>query len=431
MASTAVGIQRYMKLFAWLPAALHPRMERVLVLCFGVGSTASAVTDLPEVRAIDVVDVSRDILEMSEVVFPNPAHHPLRDPRVTTHVEDARFFLQATRERYDLITGEPPPPKIAGVASLYTREYFELVRSRLNPGGLATYWLPGYLLLQSETLAIIRAFCDAFEDCSLWSGLNREWILLGSRGGVAPVPAEHFSRLWRLDRTGTELARLGIDSPAQLVGQFMADADALRSLTADTAPLTDDRPRRVGPALFAEPDAKTYAWLMDSNAARERLETSPWAAILPLRDTAEAFRRRGMLDAALYPAVRAADYNLWDDVAELYRRTQLVELPRWLLHSGAQVAQIAARRGPTDPVAAEHLAIDALASRRAPAEPAGKESFVALTSWGQSITVFHHCLAGESERAHTLLRWMRETGQPLDPALLAWISRECDKPNPD
>jgi hypothetical protein len=95
------------------------------------------------------------------------------------------------------------------------------------------------------------------------------------------------------------------------------------------------------------------------------------------------------------------------------------------------VAQIAARRGPTDPVAAEHLAIDALASRRAPAEPAGKESFVALTSWGQSITVFHHCLAGESERAHTLLRWMRETGQPLDPALLAWISRECDKPNPD
>jgi spermidine synthase len=59
---------------------------------------------------------------MSSVVHPDPARHPLRDPRVRTHVEDGRFFLQTTSRRYDLITGEPPPPKMAGVASLYTRD---------------------------------------------------------------------------------------------------------------------------------------------------------------------------------------------------------------------------------------------------------------------------------------------------------------------
>jgi spermidine synthase len=57
MASTAVGVQRYMKLFVYLPAALHPKIERVLLICFGVGATAAAITDLPDVREVDVVDV--------------------------------------------------------------------------------------------------------------------------------------------------------------------------------------------------------------------------------------------------------------------------------------------------------------------------------------------------------------------------------------
>jgi hypothetical protein len=336
-------------------------------------------------------------------------------------VEDARFFLQATGRRYDLITGEPPPPKIAGVAPLYTREYFELMHSRLNPGGIATYWLPGYLLLESEALAVIRAFCGAFEDCSLWSGLGRDWILLGSRGGIAPVTRADFARLWRHETIGAELRRLGLDSPAQLVGQFMADADALRQLSAQTPPLVDDHPRRIGAGLSAPAAAPAYAWLMDADGARQRLETSAWASILPLPAAAEPFRRRGMLDAVLYPAVRRGNYSLWEDVAELYRRTELVELPRWLLRSGARVAQIAARQGAaSDPLAAEHLAIDALAHRRAPGN-ADKPSFVAMTPWGQAVTAFHHCLAGQAERALALIGWMQEA----DPALLSWVSREC------
>ena len=422
MASTAVGVQRYMKLFAWLPAALHPKIENVLVICFGVGATASAVTGLPEVQAVDVVDVSRDILELSDVVHPDPRRHPLRDPRVSTHVEDGRFYLQTTARRYDLITGEPPPPKMAGVASLYTREYFALMKDRLTPGGLATYWLPGYLLLESEALAIIRAFCEAFEDCSLWSGFNRDWILLGSNGGIAPVPPAHFSRLWKLDGPGTELRRLGIDSPEQLAAQFMADADALRELTSRTPPLVDDHPRRIRAALYPEP-ARHYAWLMDAARGRERLETSPWAGILPssvLASSADAFRLRAMFDAALYPDLRGEHYEFWSDLAALYRRTGLVELPRWLLGSGAQAAQIAARVGPAHPVAAEHLAIDAVANRRLP--PAiDHERFSAMTPWAQTVTVFHHCLAGEPARARTLMDMMAQR----DLSFFSWADREC------
>ncbi len=424
MASTAIGVQRYMKLFAYLPAALHPKIESALLICFGVGTTASALTDLPDLRSLEVVDVSSDILDMGDIVHTDPARHPLRDPRVRTHVEDGRFFLQTTSGRYDLITGEPPPPKMAGVASLYTREYFELVKDRLNPAGIATYWLPAYLLLEDEAAAIIRAFCEAFEDCALWSGFHRDWILVGSRGGIAPVTRERFSRLWTLERPGSELRRIGVDSPAELAALFMADADALRELTARAAPLVDDRPRRIRSALHPEPPRQAL-WLMDAESGRRRLETSPWAAILPspvLAESADAFRRRAILDRALLAELRGADYNFWSDIAWLLRRTELVELPRWLLGSGAQAAAIAARRGPSDPLAAEHLAIDALAHRRAP-DSVDQARFAAMTPRAQAVTVFHHCLLGN--QAKQLMGWIQ---QP-DAALVAWAARGCPPPD--
>jgi spermidine synthase len=435
MASTAVGAQRYMKLFAYLPAALHPRIERALLICFGVGSTASALTDLPEVQAIDVVDVSRDILQMSDIVHPDPRRHPLRDPRVSVHIEDGRFFLQQTARRYDLITGEPPPPKMAGVSSLYTREYFELVKDRLNPGGLATYWLPAHLLLESEALAIIRAFCEAFEDCSLWSGLNLDWILVGSRGGIAPVSREHFSRLWSLPELGKELRRLGIDAPEQLVGQFMADAGALRELTAQALPLLDNFPRRIASALFAERSTPRYVWLMDAGRARERMQASSWAStILPrplVAESKEGFRRRGILQATFYPELRGADYDFWREIAELIRHTDLVELPRWLLGSGARAAQIAARVSAADPavdpLAAEHVAIDALANRRRPVQAMEKNRFMAMTDKGQIVTLFHHCLAGQQAQARSLMAWIPQErrSQELYRSFLSWADKEC------
>ena len=58
------------------------------------------------------------------------------------HIEDGRYFLQTTDRQFDLITGEPPPPGIAGVENLYSREYFQLIHDRLADGGIVTCWLP-------------------------------------------------------------------------------------------------------------------------------------------------------------------------------------------------------------------------------------------------------------------------------------------------
>lgn len=303
VASNAATGRRYMKLFVYWPLALDPAAEDALLISYGVGSTAKALTDTPGLEHIDVVDISRDILELSEVVYPDPRGNPLHDPRVEVHVEDGRYFLQTTERRYDLITGEPPPPLHAGVDSLYTREYFRLIHDRLAEGGINTYWLPTHLLEVAGAKAIIRAYCEVFEDCSLWTGASWSWMLAGSRNG-APRPSEEaFARQWRDPRVAAELSALGLERPELLGATFIADAARLRELTADSPPLTDDFPKRLGasPTLDTERD-ELRAW-MDVGETRRRFRDSAfvsavWPAGLRQR-TLEAFAEQATLNSIL------------------------------------------------------------------------------------------------------------------------------------
>jgi spermidine synthase len=288
MASTVVWAQRYMKQFVYWPVALNPGLENALLISFGIGNTAKALTDTRSLRRIDVVDISRDILEMSDIVYSDPQEHPLRDPRVRTYVEDGRFFLLTTDERYDLITSEPPPPKHSGIVNLYTREYFRLVYSRLAEGGINTYWLPVHSLLPGDTKAIIRAYCEVFVDCSLWSGAGYNWMLVGSRNGGWNRNEAAFARQWSDPAVAPELRALGWEKPEQLGATFLLDAPRLRQVTRDILPLTDDFPKRLDDRVdFPTMAAQHEPW-MDSEAARERFGRSDFIR----RAWPEALRRR-------------------------------------------------------------------------------------------------------------------------------------------
>jgi hypothetical protein len=194
-------------------------------------------------------------------------------------------------------------------------------------------------LLPGETLAIVRAFCDAFADCSLWPGVGLEWILVGSRGGIAPVPPERIARLFEQEPTRTELRRTALERPEHLLAQFLADSSTLRALAAHAPPLVDDFPRRLSATLPSGRAEPLYVGLLGAAASHERLRSSAWAAaVLPGALAAQgpqAFREREMLDALGYPELRPPGSSAWGDLAEVMRR-------------GA------------------HLAIDALVERRTP-----------------------------------------------------------------
>lgn len=272
MSGTTFAGRRYMETFVFLPVAIHPHVRRALLISYGVGSTARALTETNEIEKIDVVDISKDILEMASLGVPPGEAVPLSDPRVATHIEDGRFFLQTAREGYDLITSEPPPPHLGGVVNLYTRQYFDLMRRRLNPGGIVSYWLPVHSLSDDDSRAITSAFCSAFADCTLWKGMDLDWILLGTNGLNETVAMERFNRQWA-DGGPEDLRDIGLEVPEQLGALFMAEGATLKDLTA-RAPLDDNYPGRLS---RAPPPLSLGPWkesLMDAAACRERFLAS-------------------------------------------------------------------------------------------------------------------------------------------------------------
>ena len=349
MSATTTPAKRYMKLYVYLPLALKPDTRNALLVSFGVGSTAKALTDSRGLQNIDIVDISEDVLGMSTIVYPGD-DNPLRDERVRVHVEDGRFFLNTTSNRYDLITSEPPPPKIAGVVNLYSQEYFELIHTRLNPGGYASYWLPVDQLEPTDTLAIVKAFCNAFEDCSLWSGAGMEWMLLGSNGAIPERDMAQFSAQWRDPIVGREMVALGVELPAQLGSLFMADSDLLTELVTDIAPVTDNHPYRISSRLVTDSGyVELYDWLMDERERLERFRNSEqisqlWPAEL-MKDSEHFFQYERLIKNLSTAGVyrQQTDPFVWEAIDDLLANTSLSTLPLWLLGGDQDTQNIIAR----------------------------------------------------------------------------------------
>jgi spermidine synthase len=252
MSATNPRSQRYMRLFAYLPLAFRPESEDVLLLCYGCGVTADALLHGPNVKRMDVVDISKEVLHLADFYSGINYSNPLRDPRVTTFVQDGRFFLQASPRQYDIISGEPPPPKNAGSVNLYTGEFFSLMKSHLREGGIATFWLPINQLKLNEAKAILRAFHDVFSNASVWASADENWIMMGINGQGRNVGEEELRRLWSDPATGADLKRIGVEVPQQLGALFLMDGDEIDRITRDVAPLTDNYPKRLSDAPWDE-----------------------------------------------------------------------------------------------------------------------------------------------------------------------------------
>jgi predicted membrane-bound spermidine synthase len=372
MSGTGMLSDRYMKLFVYWPVAVHPRIERALLISYGAGTTALALSDTAGLASIDVADISREILGMAPVFFPPPGRTPLQDPRVRVHVEDGRFFLASTTKRFDLITAEPPPPKNAGIVNLYSREYFDLVHDRLAEGGITTHWLPVFGLKPADTRAITRAFCAVFADCSLWSGAGYNWMLAGSRGGVPAVDEEHFVRQWNDPRVAVRLRQEALEWPEVLGTTFIGDAPFLAELTRDDAPVVDDRPYRISRASPDQADLEYHYSLADPAQARRRFEASDavrrlWPPGLRAR-TLEAFDYQRVLHDSFHARVSGDSSStarldgLWTALVRTRSRT----LPLWILDTQESEMRIAARAaaaGGDGPMLRYLLAADALARR--------------------------------------------------------------------
>jgi spermidine synthase len=415
MSTTGYGVRRYQKLYVYWPIAVRPGLKHALVIGYGVGNTAKALTDSASLESIDLVDLSRDILSMAPIVFPDERQQPLRDPRMHVHIEDGRYFLQTTDRRFDLITGEPPPPGIAGVENLYSREYFQLIHDRLADGGVITYWLPMADVSEVSSKAILRAFCDVFDDCSLWNGSGTNLMMAGTRPlrpGQAPVSEEQFTRQWKTPTIAEEMKRLGIERPEQLGALFIGDAAFVRALVDGSPPLTDDRPKLIeAPSSSQEESTRLFASLTDTGAARTRFQTSPliarlWPASL-IMSSVPYFDVQHVIDAHMYGSLVSQSLAL-EDVHRILTGSTVATPVMWRLASNADIQQVVANATPEElanPLIQFHLGIRLLSERdykaaaeafnRATASPEVRDNAFVLY-------IYALCMSGQRAKAQAL-----------------------------
>jgi spermidine synthase len=275
MSATSPVNQRYMRSFAYLAIALNPRAHDALLIAYGCGVTADALTHDVDLQRIDVVDISKEVFSLANDYRDAGYSNPLRNPRVNAIVQDGRFFLQASPKRYDIITGEPPPPKVAGAVNLYTEQFFKLMNDRLNDGGIATFWLPIYQLTVDETKSVLRAFHNAFPNTIIWSGPDEEWIMMGIKGAPQKIDNEQLRGLWRDSNTKPDLARIGIETPQEIAAMFVMDGDEIDRITIDAKPLTDSFPKRLGDSAKEDSAVHDFAFqYIRSTSASERFRSS-------------------------------------------------------------------------------------------------------------------------------------------------------------
>ncbi len=243
MSSTAPLSQRYMRALAHIPLLSIDHPDAVLVIGFGVGNTTDAARLHPSIRRVEVADLSGHVLAHAGY-FTAANRDVLSDPRVVVYVNDGRQHLQMQRAAsYDLIALEPPPIAYAGVAALYSREFYTLARARLKPKGLISQWLPVYQVPVATTLAMIRAFVDVFPHAVLVSGADADLLLIGAHDSPIEIdPARVTAALARAPAVEADLQRVDLGTVRELVGTFLGSAQKLAEASRDTAPVSDDRP---------------------------------------------------------------------------------------------------------------------------------------------------------------------------------------------
>lgn len=228
---------------AYVPLLLHPNPHRALFLGLGTGATLAGVLDQPGLRA-DGVELVPEVVDAMPY-FDSVLNGLRTSDRVQLTVADARRFVRATPEHYDVIVADVYHPSRDGAGALYTAEHFAAIRDRLAPDGLFCQWLPLYQLDLATLKTIVRTFQQVFPDASAYlahySLITPMLCLVGTRS------PRHYPPDWLETRAAdptlaARLAQVDLSNDFALFGTFVAGPDALARFAGEGPINTDDRP---------------------------------------------------------------------------------------------------------------------------------------------------------------------------------------------
>ena len=191
-------------------AALHPNPRRALVIGLGTGSTAGWLGAVPTMERVDVVELEPAVLRVARACSA-VNHDVLRNPKVHIRIADAREVLLATRDNYDIVFSEPSNPYRAGIASLFTQEFYRASAARLAPGGIFLQWLQAYDVDSQTIRTIYATIGSVFDNVETWETDSGDLLLVATREPITydaealrrrlaqPAFLSAMSHAWRVE----------------------------------------------------------------------------------------------------------------------------------------------------------------------------------------------------------------------------------------
>jgi spermidine synthase len=236
-ASTAVLDMRLERMMGHLPALIHPDPKSVLVVGFGAGVTAGSFVPYPEVERLVICELERQIPPASSEYFGKQNHNVLHDSRTHMIYDDARHYIYTTPEKFDVITTDPIHPWVKGTSVLYSKEYYELCKRRLNPGGVIA--LPIYDSDPETIKTELATFFSVFPSGTIWSNNYRgdgyDLVLIGQ---AEPTRIDLDQLQLRLNRPGYKsvtdsLAEVGFYSAVDFLATYAGRAQDLAPMLSN------------------------------------------------------------------------------------------------------------------------------------------------------------------------------------------------------
>lgn len=302
-ASTATQDLRLQLLLAHLSHLVPKQSANVLVIGCGAGITAGALSVAPGVDRMTIAEIEPLVPKVASTYFADDNYHVLQNPRVSLQIDDGRHFLATTNETFDVITTDLIDPWVKGVAALFTREFFELEKRHLRPGGVVTQFVQLYESNPEAVKSEIGTFLEAFPNAVIWGnpreGQGYDLVLLGQVGPLRIDVDELQARLKTPAYAGVleSLHKIGINSALDLMATYAGSGPTLNSW-ARGAEINRDTNLRLqylaGLGLNLEENGAIYREILQQQSFPSDLFTGSQATLQALRERIELASRRSL-----------------------------------------------------------------------------------------------------------------------------------------
>jgi spermidine synthase len=233
-ASNASDDMRLERMAGHLPALVHAEPHDVLVVGFGAGVTAGSFVTYPQVRRIVIAELESLIPAASGQFFRRENYAVKDDPRTRLIHDDGRHYLLTNKDKFDVITSDPVHLWVKGTSSLYSKEYFEIVKRHLNPGGVIAQWVPLYDGDVETIKSVLATFFEVFPNGTVWSNhiedRGFDLVLLGQSESTKINVDELQKRLNRSDYDAVmqSLRAVGFRSAVDVLATYLGRASDIQ-----------------------------------------------------------------------------------------------------------------------------------------------------------------------------------------------------------